>query len=120
MNRTNSKHYKYFRDRVRHWVNLFGLKEWEIYYGHKKLDNALASYEASFEARNADIYLSTDWGNTEITLRQLDKAAFHEVTELLLADLAGWANIIVKHSKMQEEKHKIIRRLENVFFKEGA
>lgn len=105
---------KYFTDRVNHWIDFFGLHNWDVnvHAEGEDDDSTLAETYSNIENKRADIYLIMDWGDTEMTQSGLDKTAFHEVLEVMLAEIryiAGKRDI--RFGEIDSAIHSIIRIL---------
>ena len=50
--------------------------------------------------------------------KEIVKCAFHEVCETMLSQLRNLAEYHYSYNKVDKEIHKVIRILENIFFKE--
>jgi len=115
---TTTKNFEYFTKECKYWIDRFQLREWEFRFthrNHKKLSDSLAWYEYNWEGRLAEIGLSTNWDKTNTTIYHLSKAAFHEVCEILLANLESTARMDICPSQIHELiacKHSVIRRME--------
>lgn len=114
--------FKYFTDRVNHWADFFGLYNWDInvHADEDDDDNTLAETYSNIDNKRADIYLIMDWGDTEMTQYGLDKTAFHEVLEVMLAEIryiAGKRDI--RFGEIDAAIHSIIRILTAKIFREG-
>lgn len=70
----------------------------------------------------ATIEYSVEWINDKDTkLGEISKVAFHEVMELLLAELTGFLihkDRYISYSQITTETHNIIRTLENTIHKD--
>ena len=121
MNETTNAHFKKFKKNVEKWIKHFGLLNWEVGCHHQDEDedseNDLAYTTFVIDNRRADIFLTNEWC-TDITDRELDKTAFHEVCEVLLLSLRGIATrrMNVSAENIEGAIHDIIRTLESVIF----
>jgi len=106
--------FKYFKQQIYHWVDFFGLHNWDVNV-HSDDDNdesTLAETYVNVDNKRADIYLIMDWGDTEMTQPELDKTAFHEALEVMLAEIryiAGKRDI--RFGEIDGAIHSIIRIL---------
>ena len=118
--KTTKRHFKVFCDEARKFMDMFGLAGWEVYFEHKKyLSNAVAVCVSNQQGRTCTMSLSTEWVELKPTDAEVRKAAFHEVCELLLSRLTGFAkDRFVRESQIDEESHNIIRTLERVLWQE--
>ena len=113
--------FKYFTERVKHWTNHFGLLNWDVnvHEDEDEFDGVLASTFCNISNKRADIYLVMDWNGSEMTKHDLDKTAFHEVLEVMLAEirqLAGRRDI--RFEEIDGAIHSIIRILTATIFEE--
>ena len=111
--------FKYFKERVDHWVDYFGLYNWDVnvHKDEDEYDGELAYATFNVDNKRADIYLSMDWGGTEMTRNELNKTAFHEVIEVMLAEIrhiAGRRDI--RFEEIDGAIHSIIRILTATIF----
>ena len=118
MNKTTKKHFAIFQKECEKWIEIFGLKGWEVCFEHEEEKNKLATINYDVVGRLAIFTLSTYWKRT-ISNYELKRSGFHEVCELLL----GRLNIMItqrydlNEQEQEEEIHAIVRTLENVMFK---
>ena len=111
--------FKYFKGCVKRWVDYFGLHNWDVNV-HKdddEYDGALAYTLYNIDNKRADIYLVMEWNGTKMTRHALDKTAFHEVVEVMLAEirhLAGRRDI--RFEEIDGAIHSIIRILTATIF----
>ena len=111
--------FKYYKERTRHWVDYFGLYNWDInvHQDNEEYAEDLAYTMYNVDNKRADIYLVMDWGDTEMTRYDLSKTAFHEVVEVMLAEirhLAGRRDI--RFEEIDGAIHSIIRILTATIF----
>ena len=119
--KTTKKHFEIFKIETKKWIQNFGLTDWNVYYSHDKLNGLKAQCKYNLVGRVATLLLSTEYtdDNIECNLRQDIKiAAFHEVCELLLGPLESMVDqrYALGADDVEEERHRIIRRLENFVF----
>lgn len=114
-------HFEIFKTECQKWIEIFGLKNWQINYVHKKLEDSRASTSFNCVGGIATIFLNTNWdekASYEFDVNDVRKSAFHEICELLL----GRLNNMVEQryglhvQDIEEEIHRIIRILENVLW----
>ncbi|MBE9542064.1 MAG: hypothetical protein IMF01_07070 [Proteobacteria bacterium] len=111
---------KYFTLRINYWVEFFGLHNWDVnvHADDDTDEETLAETYSNVNNKRADIYLIMDWGDTEMTQSELDKTAFHEVLEVMLAEIryiAGKRDI--RFGEIDSAIHSIIRILTVKIFK---
>ena len=119
MPKTTKANFKTFTKEADYWIDKFQLREWRVYFVHDRADDlpdALAWRGANFKGRVATIGLSPDWQENEITDWDLCLSAFHEVCELMTADIVSVASLDICPSDSEDLEayiHSLIRRLEH-------
>ena len=110
-----------FKKECAKWINIFGLKNWELRYfldGGDKKSYAWVNY--NHDNRVADLYLTNDWAELNIlpTNEQIKHTAFHEVMEIFLYPLRylAEARYVLGWETIDCAIHDIIRTLETVVF----
>ena len=112
------KQFKYFQDCCEFYIDMLGLKDWEMYYELKSTEGALAACAANTGDRIACITLSTPWEDQEPTDEELKEAACHEILELLMWELYMLARTrFINDDQLEGARHAIVRRLEKVLVK---
>lgn len=120
--KTSKADFHVFKKEAEYWIDRFHLREWKITILHQdhpfeSLKNMnLAWCDCQFKDRICHIGLAPDWGLYDpVTLYEVSKSGFHEVAELLFANLALAADAdaapTTKGQNMADI-HSIIRRLE--------
>lgn len=112
--------FKYFEECVNLWVSYFGLHNWSVsvHRDDDGYDGVLAETLSHVENKRADIYLAMDWNGAEMTKYSLNETAFHEVLEVMLAEIryiAGRRDI--RFGEIDSAIHSIIRILTEKIFK---
>jgi hypothetical protein len=109
-----------FRKAVRYWIDILGLKSWEVFIEFKKLNkDEFAHVVYIQDNKTATVRLtSLCKDKIELDVLQPDKRAFHEVCHLLLSPLE---EMILRKKKpsmdeIEKETHAIIRSLENAIY----
>lgn len=104
-----------FKREVSGWITVFGLYDWSIHIKMDAVEDVIAACFINRTGRIACIVLNKHQ-EEPLTHVQIEKSAFHEVLEILLADIEYLAmdNIPEEEKKMllQVERHRIIRRME--------
>ena len=122
--KTTQRHFELFRAECEKWIEIFGLKGWEVHINHDDIDadETRADCSISTSSRYCEIRLNKKWGKdhgVKLTDRQIERYAFHEVCELLLAPLVANAeHRYATKIEILETTHDIIRTLENVLWEE--
>ena len=114
--------FELFKSEIKKWIETFGMKDWQIHFLFEKID-ARAEVRFNCVSSIAVFVLSTEWDEMDdswINVDAIKKTGFHEVCELLLGRLADIANRRhdTTEAGIEEEKHRIIRILENVLWKQ--
>jgi hypothetical protein len=109
-------HYEMFQDEFQYWVNMYGLKGWELHFSFDKEtgEDARAQIFRDHDARITIVMLATKWQGCEPTEYNIRKCAFHEASELLLSKINDLTRSrCVTDKQIEEEIHNLIRVLEN-------
>lgn len=115
INVTTKEDFEKFKEFIIYWIDFFGLRNWEVEFGHAEDDTAMAYTKFNVPNRNITIVLATDWGERKVTNEELNKTAFHEVCEVLLLKVRYIADARYIHDEdIGSEIHDVIRILENV------
>jgi hypothetical protein len=111
---------------VNFWVDYFGLKDWDLDQVHlDEEDGSHASCRSVWRQKVAAISLTKSCEtiledtqkNRQATIR---RAAFHEVCELLLAEVRRAAeDRFVTEDQIESAIHGVISRLTNTVYKES-
>ena len=114
------KRFTEFKRAVKYWIEIFGLKHWEVYIDFGGVDeDAYAEVEYDVQTKTATIRLTdTCKDRQELNELQPDKRAFHEVCHLMLATLNEMADskIRIGKNEVSLEIHNVIRILENAIY----
>jgi hypothetical protein len=121
---TTKSDFDYFCKRGQYWIKFWGLLEWDVDYifdRDREENENIAYCISNLTGRAATIGLCINWGITKPTKTQIDRAAFHEVGELLMSPV----NILSKERFVTEDmiddaRHAVLRRLENKFCESSA
>jgi len=110
------EHFEIFKKEIYKWIDIFGLKNWEISIKHKKLPSEdRAETITRVVDRIASIVLNEQW-LIEPTENNIKKTAFHEICEVLLARIDFCMVDAVRRDEQHEARHELIRILENILF----
>jgi hypothetical protein len=112
----------YFKERVNYYFfDFFKMYEYELTISSQdKFASRASTYWHSFDegAQMITICYTEDWiSEKDITKKEIDKVAFHEVCEAFLSEL----NQLIQERFITEDNvnrsiHKVIRKLENILF----
>lgn len=115
--RTTIAHFKLFKAECEKWIKIWGLLDWSVDYAHEDIDGCKGQRSSGLAGKVATLSLATDWGDDNLTNYQIKKTAFHEVAELLLAEIHALGDRrFVAEERLETARHTVIRRLENVVF----
>ena len=118
MIKTTKKDFQIFKKECVKWLQVFGLKGWEIHYSHEKIKlewSASCSY--NFTGRVATLTLNTERDEDYYNTKDIKKDAFHEVCEVFLARISVLAESrYIAETDIKEEAHAIIQTLGNILF----
>ena len=114
--KTTKKDFALFKQECEKWLRVLQLTDWDVIYHHGKVaDKDPAAFSAGY-AMNVAITFGRSW-NIRVTRKEIKKSAFHEVGEILLAQLniIGRSRYIVSEGEFGRESHAIINRLYTAF-----
>ncbi len=118
MAKTTKAHFAIFKSECEKWIDIFGLKGWEISFFHEELKGFRdAATEYHITDRYANIYLFPKLEITKIADDTVRLWAFHEVCEIFMGPMnANAKERFVSRAELNEALHAIIRTLENVLY----
>ncbi|HDY86925.1 MAG TPA: hypothetical protein ENH82_02280 [bacterium] len=124
MAKTTPKQYEIFQVEVKKWIEIFGLKDWQIHFQHKSTISSRAQVRFDSIGCIATFTLATSWNELDKTFLNdtaIKKAGFHEVCELLLGRLRKMTGqrYGLLEGDIDEEIHRIIRILENTIWEKN-
>lgn len=122
---TTEEHFELFIDTCQFWIDYFGITDWNVDYQFggevEELEgsNPVSFISTSYEDRYAIIWFTSEAPDRLLTDLEIQKSAFHEVCELLLADFfllaqSRW----VSYDQLVSSSHAVIHRLQNSVFSE--
>jgi (p)ppGpp synthase/HD superfamily hydrolase len=116
--KTSKAHFRMFDKQVSKWLVVFNLSsQWKVFVTHVELiGRSMAETECDYPGKVATIFLNKVWEDTEVTERELDETAFHEVLEIVLDKLDSMAKISCQRDKVDEARHDIIQMLTCTIF----
>jgi len=117
-----TEHFAIFKGEAEYWLDRFSLRNWEVYYGRipdNDTGDAFANCTTDQISRNACLRLALYChltGEYDFP-RDIHAAAFHEVCEVLLAELHKVSSL--NRGLTDSTIHNVIRRLEHAVFRPG-
>ena len=105
-----------FKERVGHWIDFYGMWEWEVYFKTKKMDS-MAEVNCATPEKMVTIHINQNLGN--ICERQgepqeeINTTAHHEVLEIMLDGLYNMAlGRNFNTDEWESETHSVIHRIQ--------
>lgn len=118
-NKLEDRHFDFFVECCKAWLDHFGLLGWEIHFAfmEAEVDSPKAALSVEdFQNRIGVIYLYNEFDMVPEE-RYLSRVAFHEVMEVLLADIHSLAiDRAFCADEYDKEHHRVIRTLEQRVF----
>jgi len=113
--KTSADDFYNFKTHCQKYIEKFGLKDWKIYYHHKRLDVSFAEIQINITGSVADIYLNTELNSRDYKHFNPMDLAKHEILHLLLQRYRSLAvGRFVPEWAIGEEEHRIVRILEKL------
>jgi len=114
---TTDDQFEIFVCECKKWLDFLGIKGWRVEFYHEDWDpGSRANTRFSLMERIAMFNLGVEW-STENTDDKVMRSAFHEVMELFFGRFEMLARSrYLDESEIDEEKHHLIRTLENAIF----
>ena len=109
------KKVKLFKKSVRHYQKKLSLLNWDIHVFSQDKPGTRASAYWEFSNKTCSICWSKSWMKENPSKKEIRKVAFHEVCEILLAEVTDKLNIHHSIDITEEIVHNIIRVMENNF-----
>ena len=124
-NKTSAADFEIFEKECRWWIARLGLKGYAFHFEHSDnysgvwKETSLASVYIQRNSRIVQFWLNKNWVEDLVTDWSVRSTAFHEVMEVFLDGLDYLiSNRFILEGMQTEEIHKVIRTLENTFFKD--
>lgn len=117
MYKTTKNHFEIFKKECWLWIKSFGIRDFEYYFEHKLWEGSFAHTQTNLEAKNVQFTFSTEF-TIPITIKHIKRVAFHEVQEVLFADIRYYLSEHYALWFVNNKIHKIIRILENNVFED--
>lgn len=107
--------FEFFKKECAYWIERYGLKQWNVIFFHKQLNERDAETYTDIENFFAQISLTKSFkeNQDEDKIKNLKQAAKHEIFHILFAKLkskAKWR--YATDYQIDEAEHEIIRILE--------
>lgn len=121
MHELKSHQFEIFQEEALRWINLFGLKDWEIFLRFEETEEGnRAECRINWLGKICNLVLAR-WQSHDLTNGEIRKCAFHEVCELLLTEMEKVAldeeiPYTERSGLTEAARHGVIRRLENSVF----
>jgi len=116
MPKPTKKQFEIYRKECKKWIEIFGLKDWEISFDYEDIDDSPASLTYHCVNRIAVFHFNPKQARGDLNNNQVKRNAFHEVGELLLGrlrDMVG-QRYGLNVDDVSEEIHMIVERLQKV------
>jgi (p)ppGpp synthase/HD superfamily hydrolase len=116
--KTSKAHFRLFDKQISKWLEVFSLgSQWKVFVTHVELmGRSMAETECDYPGKTATIFLNKVWEDTEVTEKEIDETAFHEVLEIVLDKLDSMAKISCQRDKVDEARHDVIQMLTCTIF----
>ena len=116
MKKTSKAEFNRFKREFLRWVEILGLQGYKMYFYHKPLDECYAEISINEPGRVADVYFSSELGNTEKKMSPGPEShGKHEAIHLLLHRIGflgeqRWT----ASDEIHDEAEKLVTILEKV------
>lgn len=110
------KHFKKFKDCTLRWAGKLA-PEYKLFFEWQDSDTDFATIKFKKNGAVATLMLSREWPEA-VTDDQLNQTAFHEIMHLVLSRTNLEMNAFYSDFYITELEHEIIRKIENLYFKE--
>ncbi len=111
-----NKDFELFKKSIYKWLDYFGLKKWDVSLFYEEYDmESNANIVWNYSNKIVSFYLNPNLDKDE----DIDKLAFHEVVELLLAKLRNYSlntKYVISDEEVDASIHTVIRTLENTLY----
>lgn len=115
-NPVTAEHAAKFAVYVVNWQDALSLGDWRIAVSEKRATRKVMAeaFKFDLEQRSVSIRLGKDFGNTEVTDKELNKLALHEVLHVFLHELITTAKAGAADDVIGSLEHAAINVLENL------
>ena len=114
------EHFKLFKNEFNYWIDNLGLFTWEIGFLFEKNEKFRAQVSTNTNNMLATVSLSNEWIEISPDRELVARVAFHEVMEIFFDNILCFARMEAgsgMRNEIDQESHRIIRTLENVWWK---
>jgi len=121
MQKTTKKHFDSFVSESCKWIDIFGLKAYEVHFKHEDVgDGNIAMCNRNSVSRIAKLSLCKTWpvkSMVDLSDDNIKVAAFEEVCHIFFYTLSScaYSRHIMEH-EIDEAEHSIIRTLQSVLY----
>lgn len=121
--KTTKAQFSMFKSECKKWIKVFGMLGWKFYFVHGKDEPGAIAYccfPDKSEDRTFTLGLNKDISSV-CSLVDIKCSAFHEVMEAFLYRISYIGECrYIQREEIPEERHNIIRTLEEVVFEKGG
>lgn len=112
--KTTRKDFKLFKTEFRHWQSRLGLTDFHCVFRHEPLDGCFGGIQCDHAGKIVTVILASHYPDRDRDAFDPARIGRHEALELLLARMDNIARSrYCFPDDVTEERHAIIRRLEN-------
>ena len=115
---TTKAHYALFQKEVKECLERWGVNDMEVYFDHKKIKDARASFDCDDTTRIATVSLSTHWEKDNkdspagaVTAEEVKATARHESVHALLFAISRLPGSFCTESEAEEAEERVVQRL---------
>ena len=118
--KTTAAHFQAFKETAQKFIELLGLKDWEIVIEHKSCEDGIlaSAVPICLDGKMYRLILAKNWGKMEPTYEEIRVVAIHEVLHVLLSDITEGVDILLddtpratKRNIREMYAHGVINRL---------
>jgi hypothetical protein len=112
--KTTEKEFAHFKAAFRHWQGLLGLTEYHCVFRHQLVEGCFGGIHCNHLGKVVTVLFSTECPDRDRDDYDPDRTGRHEALELLTARMDNLARGHCFPDDIEEERHAIVRRLENL------
>ena len=119
MKLTSKQKINFFKKEVKKFIELHGLVSYDVYIAETHNEECEACCDLPDSNRKLAIRYNTTWLKEENNLKNISLTAYHEVLELFfisIREMASERHLFFSNVQVDNEIHKLIRTMENVYF----